>query len=217
MNITSSSIAGYKGLKVPYTLLSTTAQPKGLAIMFPGAGYTVQGPLMHYPTGMYLNENFAVLHINYQYSSKEYNDLTDSEFYEALMTDSKKVIDEVLKKASYDSYYLAAKSIGTIPLSSELSRKEFKDAKVIWLTPLLKEETVYKTMRESRQSGICFIGDGDHHYVEERFTELSSNPKLQLHLITGANHSLEQDFHVLASIDTHLHIMKDIETFIQEA
>jgi hypothetical protein len=217
MNITSSSIEGYKGLEVPYTLLSTTDHPKGLAIMFPGQGYTVQGPLMHYPTGIFLHENFAVLHINYQYSSKEYNDLTDSEFDEAMMTDSKKVIDEVLEGTSYDAYYLAAKSIGTIPLSGELSRKEFKDAKIIWLTPLLKEEIVYETLKESRHSGICFLGDSDHHYVEERFTKLSSNPHLQLHLIPGANHSLEQDFHVLNSMDLHKGIMTAIETFIKEA
>jgi hypothetical protein len=217
VKIISSSITGYKGLEVPYTLLSKTDQPKGLAIMFPGEGYTVQGPLLHYPTGMFLHEKFAVLHINYQYSSEIYNDLTDSEFDGALMTDSKKVIDEVLESTTYDSYCLAAKSIGTIPLSRELSREEFKEAKVIWLTPLLKEDIVYGTMKDSQQPGICFIGDSDHHFIEERFTELSSNPHLQLHLIPGANHSLEQDFHVLASMDTHQTMMKAIETFIKKA
>ncbi|MGR3765787.1 alpha/beta hydrolase [Rossellomorea sp. NS-SX7] len=216
MKVTSSSIRGFKNNEVPYRLLISSEHPKGLAIFFPGMGYTVMGPLLHYPTGMLLNEGWDVLHINYQYDSDEYKNLSDEEFDEMLLSDCKNVIDAVLGEKSYESFILIAKSIGTIPMSNELQRETFKEAKVIWLTPLLKEDIVYNSMKESQHKGICFIGDRDHHYVEERFTGLNSNHHLHLHLIPGANHSLEQDFQVLRSMDTHKDIMAAIETFIKE-
>jgi hypothetical protein len=215
MNVTSSSIKGMK-VQVPYRLLSNSDNPKGLAIFFPGMGYTVMGPLLHYPTGMFLNEEWDVMQINYEYNSEEVKDLTDQEFDEMLLSDSKKVIDTVLESSTYGSHFLVAKSIGTIPMSAELGRPAFKDARAIWLTPLLNEQAVHGSMMNSRQKAICFIGDRDHHYNQERFNELNKNNNLQRHLIPGANHSLEQDFRVLESIDTHRTIMNQIESFIKK-
>lgn len=216
MKVTSSSVTGTKG-EVQYRLLNISENPKGLAIFFPGMGYTVMGPLLHYPTGMFLNEGWDVLQINYEYKSEEMKDLTDEEFDKMLLSDCKKVIDTVLESSGYDSYYLVAKSIGTIPMSTELERPAFKDARAIWLTPLLNEQAVHGSMMNSRQKAICFIGDQDHHYNQERFNELNNNKNLQLHLIPGANHSLEQDFRVLESIKTQKEIMETIQTFIKEA
>ncbi len=216
MNVTSSSIKGMK-VEVPYRLLSNSDNPKGLAIFFPGMGYTVMGPLLHYPTGMFLNEEWDVLQINYEYKSEEVKDLTDEEFDKMVVNDCNKVIDTVIETSGYGSYFLMAKSIGTIPMSAELQRPAFKDARAIWLTPLLNEQTVHDSMLNSRQKSICFIGDQDHHYNQERFNELNNNKNLQLHLIPGANHSLEQDFRVLESIKTHKEIMETIHSFIKKA
>ncbi len=216
MNVTSSSIKGMK-VEVPYRLLSNSDNPKGLAIFFPGMGYTVMGPLLHYPTGMFLNEGWDVLQINYEYKSEEVKDLTEEEFDKMVANDCNKVIDTVIETSGYGSYFLVAKSIGTIPMSAVLQRPAFKDARVIWLTPLLNEQTVHESMIKSRQKAICFIGDQDHHYNQERFNELTKNPNLKLHLIPGANHSLEQDFRVLESIKTHKEIMETIQSFIKKA
>jgi hypothetical protein len=216
MNVTSSSIKGMK-VEVPYRLLSNSDNPKGLAIFFPGMGYTVMGPLLHYPTGMFLNEGWDVLQINYEYKSEEVKDLTEEEFDKMVANDCNKVIDTVIETSGYGSYFLVAKSIGTIPMSAVLQRPAFKDARAIWLTPLLNEQTVHGSMMNSRQKAICFTGDQDHHYNQQRFNELTKNPNLQLHLIPGANHSLEQDFRVLESIKTQKEIMETIQTFIKEA
>jgi hypothetical protein len=217
MKVTSSSVTGLKNCEVPYRVLSTSDNPSGLAIFFPGIGYTVMGPLLHYPTGMFLNEGWDVLHINYQYNPDELKELTDQEFDEMLLSDCKTVIDTVLEAKTYESYCLLAKSLGTIPLSNELKREAFKDAAAIWLTPLLKEEMVCRAMKESNHKGLCFIGDRDPHNIEERIEELSSNQQLKLHLIPDANHSLEHDFHVLNSMEIHKKIMTALDKFIKEA
>ncbi|MCA1055370.1 alpha/beta hydrolase [Rossellomorea aquimaris] len=217
MKSTSSSVTGFKGKQVPYNLLTTTEHPRGLAIFFPGMGYSVMGPLLHYPTGIFLNEGWDVLHINYHYHSDDVKELSDDEFDEVMKDDCQNVIDAVLEKRAYDAYSLIGKSVGTIPMGNELQRECFKDANVIWLTPLHKVDSVHAAMKERGHKGILFIGDHDRHYDEGRFGELASNPDLQLHLIPRANHSLEHDFHVLKSIDIHKSIMTAIERFIKEA
>ncbi|WP_315635108.1 hypothetical protein [Rossellomorea yichunensis] len=108
-----------------------------------------------------------------------------------------------------------AKSFGTIALSNELARKSFQNAKLIWLTPLLKEDEVFQAMLGSEQEGLYIIGDADRHYEEARFNELKSNHRLHMHLIKGANHSLEHDFHVLDSISIHKQILTNIKAFIE--
>lgn len=68
-------------------------------------------------------------------------------------------------------------------------------------------------MRDSHNEGLCIFGSEDRHYDEGRLDELKRNPRLQLHVMEGTNHSLEHDFNVIDSISTHREIMKIIEDF----
>ncbi|TMU84364.1 alpha/beta hydrolase [Bacillus sp. BHET2] len=213
MNMTANVIKGYRDMDVPYTLLNNVEKAEGIAILLPGLGYTVQAPLLHYSTGIYLNKGFDVLHINYQYTTRDYEGLSVEEIDDALKVDVKKVLEHIFKEKSYSHVYIVAKSFGTIALSDDLAKDYLQDAKLVWLTPLLKEEDVFQALLKSEQQGICIIGDEDRQYQEDRFNELKTNPRLQLHLIKGANHSLEHDFHVLDSLITHKEIMSVIEAF----
>ncbi|MGE6754454.1 alpha/beta hydrolase [Rossellomorea sp. NPDC071047] len=216
MKVTSDAIKGFRDIKVPYTLLmSQGEEAEGIAILLPGLGYTVQAPLLHYSTGIYLNKGYDVLHINYQYTTPDYEGFSIEEVDDALRHDVKEVIDQVLQEKGYSHIHLVAKSFGTIALSNELARESFQDAKLIWLTPLLKDDEVFQAMLGSEQEGICIIGDADRHYEEARFNELKSNHRLYMHLIKGANHSLEHDFQVLDSISTHKQILTNIKAFIE--
>ncbi|MHA7138024.1 alpha/beta hydrolase [Rossellomorea arthrocnemi] len=215
MKFTSDVIKGYGDIDVPYTLISQGEETKGIAILLPGLGYTVQAPLLHYSTGIYLHKGYDVLHINYQYTSADYEGFSIEEVDDALKHDVKEVVDQVLQEKNYSRIHLVAKSFGTIALSNELTRESFQDAELIWLTPLIKEDEVFQAMLDSGQEGICIMGDADRHYEEARFNELKSNHRLDLHLIKGVNHSLEHDFQVLDSISTHKEIMSIIEAFIE--
>ncbi|WP_064093035.1 hypothetical protein [Rossellomorea aquimaris] len=215
MNVKSESIRGYRDNEVSYNLLSLKENAEGIVIMLPGMGYTVQAPLLHYSTGLFLHKGFEVLHVNYQYNSKKYRDFSIEELDEALISDSRSIIEKVLSEKSYSKIYFVAKSVGTIALSSELKRNYFNEAKAIWLTPLIKEDGVLQAMINSTQQGLCIIGSIDRHYDEERFSMLKLNPYLDLHLINGVNHSLEFDFNVVDSIGVQQEIIKVIEQFIE--
>ncbi|PLR69262.1 alpha/beta hydrolase family protein [Bacillus sp. UMB0893] len=209
----TDSITGFNQAEVPFTLLGTTQQTHNLAIMFPGLGYTTQGPLFHYTTGLFLEKNFDVLHINYQYNSKNYEKFSNEEMDKALKSDVRKVIDAVLSKHEYDAFYLIGKSLGTIALSSELGRTSFTDAKTVWLTPLLNREDVFSTIYRSRQKALCIIGDKDPYFAEENFQKLQGNPNVECVLIPGVNHGLQIEEDSVGSIDVLKNVITEIAQF----
>lgn len=213
LNINKSTIEAYKKMNVPFNLLSQEEGSKNLAIMLPGAGYTAQAPLFHYSTEIFLNRSFDVLEVNYRYNDEAYDDFSMEELSEAIKYDVKTVLDKVLKENAYENFYLIGKSLGTIALSSELARDEFQNAKAVWLTPLIQRDDVLDAMAGSKNQGLCFIGDQDRCYIEERFKQVENNPNIVSSLIPGADHSLELKEDVLDSIDVLKNVISGIEKF----
>lgn len=213
MNHTADHVSGYRNLPLSYTLINNGENSGKLAIIFPGQGYTVQGPLLHYSTGIYLSKSYDVLHVNYQYNHDAYKDFTMEELSEAIKHDSRSVVEKVISNRNYDQYCLVGKSLGTIAMSAVMKRNEFYDAKMIWLTPLLQRDDVFEAMAASTQKGLCFIGDQDRCYIQDRFSQVNDNPSIVSSLISRANHSLEIEHNALGSIDILKKIMKTIEAF----
>ncbi|MEX3625403.1 alpha/beta hydrolase [Viridibacillus arvi] len=201
---------GYKEIEIPFTLLSNNEDSNNLAILLPGAGYTVQAPLLYYSTGVFLNKSFDVLQVNYSYNDKSYDNFSMDEIGEAIKHDVHVVIDKVLDDKSYEYFYLIGKSLGTIAMASELKRDAFKDAKAVWLTPLLQRDDVFETMLKSINRGLCFIGDNDRHYNEERFEQLVNNTNIVSRLFPNVNHSLQNERDPVNSIDVLKTVVKEI-------
>ncbi|MFD0050508.1 alpha/beta hydrolase [Actinomycetes bacterium NPDC127524] len=209
----TNTVHGYKGMNIPFTMLSKKEDSKKLAILLPGAGYTVQAPILHYSTGVFINKSFDVLQVKYQYNNEFYADFSMDELSEAIKVDVHTVLDSVRAERTYENVYLIGKSIGTIAMSSVLEREEFKKAKAIWLTPLIQREDVLSSMEGSVNKGLFIIGDRDHHYSEEAFLKAAENPNITHRLIPNVNHSLEYDEDIVESIDVLKSIIKDIENF----
>lgn len=211
-NVKAEIVKGYKGLDIPFTILSTHEDAKSLAVILPGAGYTTKAPLFHYSTGMFLQKSFDVLQVNYQYKDKAYDDFTMEEISEAIKLDVKTVIDDVLTGKTYENYYLIGKSLGTIAMSDELNRKTFKNAKAIWLTPLIQREDVLSAMARTQNKSLCIIGDKDPYYTEERYSQVIKNQNIKAKLIPNVTHSLEYDENAVESID----VLKNVITWIEQ-
>jgi len=123
--------------------------------------------------------------------------------------DVKAVIDDVLSNKTY----LIGKSLGTIAMSNELSRECFKNAKAIWLTPLIQREDGLSSMVKSENKGLCIIGDKDPCYIEERYSRIIENQNITSMLIPNVNHSLEYNENAVESIDVLKNIIAEIERF----
>lgn len=106
-----------------------------------------------------------------------------------------------------------AKSIGTVALSYLLNHTMFKEAKVVWLTPLLQRDDVFHALVNSNHKGLCIIGDKDHCFIVDRFEKLKDNPNLSFKVVDGGNHSLELDEDPIKSIELLKSVMIDINEF----
>lgn len=194
---------------IPYSLIEQKEETKNLVIVLPGAGYTTQAPLLRFTTGLFYNKGFDVLHINYTYNRQELSELHEEDF----TRDVQLFIDHAIKNKNYNNYYIVAKSVGTIALSNLLNHTMFKEAKVVWLTPLLQKDVVFNAMVNSDHKGLCMIGDKDSCFIVERFESLKNNSNLLLKVINGGNHSLELDEDPIKSIDLLKSVMIDISEF----
>ncbi|MDR7071439.1 alpha/beta hydrolase [Fictibacillus barbaricus] len=213
INIRSGHIIGSKEIKVPYNILSIAEKPKGLAILLPGVGYTVQAPVLHYSTGVFLRKDYDVLHVNYQYAKEDYDAFSNEELVEFVKRDVPKVMEEVLKHSTYDSFYLIAKSFGNYAIENLLKNEDLKEAKVIWLTPLLVKEAVFQFMMNSLHKGLCIIGDNDWAYEAELLNQLKQNENIEFFVLPDVNHSLEYDHSVIESVDVLKTVTEKINQF----
>lgn len=201
---------------IPYTWIRKKQPAKSICIMMPGLGYTTQRPLFHYATGVCLDQNVDVLHIDYQFAKNDhFKKLPESEQEKWMYDDVCGVADEVLKDNSYDQFIVLCKSIGSIPMAKEWGRKHFtRNAIGIWLTPLFKIDEVYQALLKTEVPSLCIIGDQDHHFVEERIASLENNHLIQTLVVPNTEHSLEVEGNVQATLDAMKEVMKSLEDFI---
>jgi hypothetical protein len=131
--------------------------------------------------------------------------------------DVKGVVNDILKNTNYEQCFLLSKSIGSIPMAMEWKQRNFIHNPVgIWLTPLLKEDQVFDTLLKTDIPSICVIGDQDQHYIEERISLLENKSLISMLIIPNANHSLEVDGDILATIEAMKVIMKRMHEFINK-
>ncbi|ANC76209.1 hypothetical protein ABE65_005045 [Fictibacillus phosphorivorans] len=210
----SATISGYKNLKIPYVIQTKTDQPKGLAIMLPGIGYTVKSPLFHFSSGAFLNKGYDVLHVNYPYYSSDYEGYSFEEITSALINDVSTVLNQVIDHSIYKSFYVLGKSFGTMAMPTALDRLPTQNTKAIWLTPRLSSLPVYQTLRTCKQDSLCVIGDKDPFYDEEKINQIIDNSSIACMIHPTANHALEVDGDILSSIDMIKSVIKRIDDFI---
>ncbi|MEK4670836.1 alpha/beta hydrolase [Niallia sp. FSL R7-0271] len=194
---------------IPFRLIEQQETADNLVIILPGAGYTTQAPLLHFTTSLFYTKGFDVLHINYSFSKQELSYLSEKDFTIKIQ----RTIGKAIENKKYKNIFVVAKSIGTIALSYLLHNKMLKDAKTIWLTPLLQRDDVFKAMVTSENKGLCIIGDKDSCFIAERFEKLKNNRQLTFHLVEGGNHSLELDGLPIESVEILKGVLMEISNF----
>jgi Icc-related predicted phosphoesterase len=201
---------------IPYLWIRSKKPNKSICIMLPGIGYSTQQPLFHYATNLFAENDVDILHINYNFiKSKQFVKLNKTEQEQWMYEDVRIVVSEVLKDTNYEKCYLLSKSIGTIPMAMEWEKENFIIQPIgIWLTPLLKENLVFDTLLKTNIPSFCVIGDQDQHYVQERMSLLEKNNDISTLVIPNANHSLEVNGDIAATIEAMRVIITRMQDFI---
>ncbi|PFM66582.1 alpha/beta hydrolase [Bacillus cereus] len=187
---------------------------KTICFMFSGAGYRYDSPLFYYSKMVMLQNNIDIVRIHYSYDQKTMKK-NNEELAKIMMDDINPVIMEVLKNGQYSDTIFLGKSLGTIPIANELmKREEFLKSKMILLTPLLRSDSIFESILNSRHQGLLVIGDKDHHYNSTQIARLS-NSNLKIDVVQNANHSLDiEGFEVTNSILVLSKIMERLQEII---
>lgn len=133
------------------------------------------------------------------------------------MNDIDPVINNVIDNFHYDETIFLAKSLGTIPVVSEIMKREaFNKSKMILLTPLLKLERIYEEILNSNHEGLIVIGDKDPHYNPEQVKEMAQHTSFNIEVIQGVNHSLDDvEYDTLISISSLTKVIKSLHEMIK--
>jgi predicted alpha/beta-hydrolase family hydrolase len=173
------------------TMLLEQDGPVGLAVIFPGAGYTCQLPLLYYSTELLLALGYDVLQVNYDY---------EEEFFEAapevkmqwLNKDAAIALEAGLQQKDYRSLVILGKSLGTRAIAGLATDRQLRQpgVKLVWLTPILTDASILPCMNQVAQPSLFVTGTADEYYSEPAVEALRKNPNARILVIEGADHSL---------------------------
>ncbi len=184
---------------------------KKLALFFPGIGYTVDKPLMHYCRKLASDAGYEIKLLPYTgFPHKVMGDMEKMrESCLIALAQTREMLSDV-DLAACDDLLLVGKSIGTVAAAETASRCQLTEhIRFILYTPL--EETFSFPLGK----GIVFTGSADPWVREGRIPELCRQRNMPCHVISGANHSLETGF-VTEDLENLKKIMKKTEKFIRD-
>ena len=171
-----------------------------LSVVIAGAGYHTDLPLLYFISQLLATSKGDVLQAKYSSIPTE-------------------VIEEVLsamtEKVDYEQLFLVGKSAGASKTSRLIERNEtLSTAKVIWLTPLIKNEKLFDRLITFNNPSLLIIGDKDRHYDLDRLNRLQGRSNFDVRVIADATHSLE--YVDKGNIDASLNILKEVTAAVSE-
>lgn len=182
-----------------------------LAVFFPGIGYTVDKPLMHYCRNLVKKHGYDIKLIPYKgFPDKVKGDQDKMvQSYEIALSQSVEMLAEV-NFESYEEILFIGKSVGTIVAASLACASEVKERiRMILYTPLTE------TFQFDFSDAIVFTGSADPWVggKDSKISLLCQQRNIPCFLIENGNHSLETQnvFEDLENIKT---IMRETEKFL---
>lgn len=182
---------------------------KRLAVFFPGIGYTVDKPLMHYSRRLAEKNGFEICLLPYSgFPKKVKGDKSKlQESYKIALRQAKELLSDI-DFANYDDILFVGKSIGTIVAAKIASKSAVRERiRFIFYTPL--EETFSFPV----QDAIVFTGSADPWLEAGCIPALCEEYGIPCSVIPNTNHSLETSDPV-QDILTLQRIMSETEQYM---
>jgi hypothetical protein len=211
--ITSLEIAGYREQRVPNTFFRQDGQTDHLAIVLPGLGYTGDMPVLYYPKAVLLGLGADVLQVKYAYNERpDFQRLSDAERNQRLSADVAAACDVGLAQRAYQRVSLVGKSLGTRAMADLLGINDrLAHAYCVWLTPLLRDNTLRTAIQQRKPRSLFVIGTADPFYDPAYLAEMQRATGGDALVLEGADHSLE----IAGDIDRSLVAMRDLVSAVR--
>ncbi len=207
-------IKGYSGNKLKNNFYRQLDETRKIALVFPGLAYNSTMPLLHYSVQSILATGINVLTVDYDYSNNpKFLKQSLRNRSDWLTGDVEAALKFVTKEENQKVVCLTGKSLGTLALGHLLETHEnLRDAKTIWLTPLIKNPELMEQMLSYMKDAIMVIGTSDSQYDIEIIDRLNANTLLGGIVVDGADHSLE----IQGDVTKSLRVLMQIVTIIQQ-
>ncbi|MGY5875650.1 MAG: hypothetical protein RTU30_07885 [Candidatus Thorarchaeota archaeon] len=208
-------IRGYEGRPVPNTFYKQEKATNQTALIFPGFGYTSQMPLLFYSIRVIIERSVNVLSIDQNYSRhEEFLTRMQEGRLEWLFGDAAGVYEGIVEKNYGDVPFMVGKSLGTRILGYLLVNHDaLNNAKVVWLTPLIKDEVTFQRMKDCTAESLLIIGSADQHYDEVIIRVLEEDHKFKTLVIENGNHGLQVPDGVQGSLRALTRVIESIDEF----
>ena len=116
---------------------------------------------------------------------------------------------------NYKRVTLVGKSIGTRAIGHVLASAEpLPSLQCIWLTPILRSETLRAQIKHRPHRALFLVGTADSHYDPVQLHECQQATAGASLVIENADHSLEIRGDIVQSIGILARIMEEIEKFL---
>lgn len=188
-------ISEQQDIKLNCTLLENP-NARGLCVIFPGKGYTVDKPLLYYSIRLAMSKGYNLLILSYgEFTLKESVRLTMKNLILGVITD---VLAE--NPVQTDLVFIA-KSIGALFASDTALTLEHKHpVRCAYLTPI---DQAIPNM--ARTNFIAFTGSEDHLLDHDKALAELGEAAYRLRVYQGADHSLNskninESIHILAEV-----------------
>jgi hypothetical protein len=209
-------IKGYSGRPLKNRLFRQSVDINEVALVFPGLAYDSNMPLLHYSIETIIASGINVLTVDYDYSNNpeflKQSQMTRSDW---LIEDVESALKIITEEENQEVVCLTGKSLGTLALGYLLETHEnLRDAKTIWLTPLIKNPELLEQMLAHMKDAVMVIGTKDPHYDRDIVDRLNSSTQLSGIIVDGANHSLEIKGDVTQSLRVLMQIVSILQQFL---
>lgn len=183
-----------------------------LAVFFPGIGYTIEKPLLHYSRKLTAENGYEIRTISYSGfpdSIRGDRNKMEESFRIALSQAEDALSDVDISK--YDDILFFGKSIGTIVAAKiAADSKAGNHIRFVLYTPL--DDTFSFPLRKA----IAFTGSDDPWVGKEKsqIEKLCRERDIPCRIIAGGNHSLETG-DTMRDIENIRIVMGDTESFVK--
>lgn len=215
----SLSISDYHGAPLSNTFMQQDQTTRQLGVVLPGQGYTAHMPVLYYPTSLLVNRGADVLCVEYDYYRKPaFSKASGIERSRWLFADAMAALEVGLAQRAYEQIVLIGKSLGTLAMGHLITTDaRLAQSPCIWLTPLVRNETLRQQIAQAKPRSLFVIGTADSHYDPACLTEVVEATQGQSLTIEGADHSLEIAGSIPELLRALERVVQAVATFLDEA
>ena len=215
-SLSSLKIIGHADRPVPNTNYRQKTETEQTALVFPGLRYTCQMPVLFYSIKALLQKGLNVLTVEYNYSRDAgFRGLSREEQIGRLHADVEASYRAAQSQGCSNIITLIGKSLGTKAIAYLLrEHSELENAKIVWLTPLIKDQDLREQIVGHKAGNLIAIGTADPHCDVDILSSLQDNPGISVVLIEDGDHGLQIQGDLNRSLEALSKVIASVNQFL---